>query len=970
MKKRQIFRRALCGALAALALSSAALASNAYGPEVYRSDISVGSGTTLSRGLFWSDIYNTLRSENYLLYSPNTTVIPVVDYGGSVVSTTSLAAVETRLTQRGMTLAAGINGDYFIMATGESLGLLVTDGTLRSTSSYHPALGFRADGSALIGYPRTKTTVMTPAGSFGIADVNKARTGANCILYTPDYAATTRCSGPGLDVILEMPADSLAIGSAVTGTVREVVSASGATAIPAGCWVLSLAAESGDSWRLGMMEALRPGDQVTVTVEAEDPAWNDVTTAIGGMYLLVENGTAVKGLESSTAARTAAGIRADGSVLFYNSPSSAQGAPTSLDQVAVRLQELGCVTAICLDGGGSATMAAVYPGGSGWSVVNGVAAGSLRSCSNYLVLAGTLPADGIADSLWLYPYDAMVLSGASVTLTPRAADRARRAAPLPGSLTWSCTGGTVTDGGIYTAADPGTQTVTVSGGGLTPGTATMKVVSVPDSITVKNEKTGAALTSLTLADGESVDLTATAYKDHIDLVSQDTCFSWTVEGDVGTISPEGLFTAERAGTGTLVVAAGGGSARVTVRGQNDPVTLADFETGPLVGVGENLDIFAVRDREKVAFGEGSTGLAYDLSGGTAAVTGAGIPKPAGKRYLTLSVYGDGSGNVLSPVLNGAAAGDIVLDFTGWRTVTLPVAGEAAVLEGFRLTGGGSGIVYLDQIVASNNAAADMSPPRVTLALEGTAVTAAATDDTTGECALILALDGVRQLTADGTLRFSVPQDGLPHRITVTAVDAYGNRGEATLTTGAAGDDPFADMAGHWSENYVSYLYAHGIVSGIRSGNALLYEPDSAMTRAQFAVILANYLRVDPDAYASVSLPFADAADIPAWALPGVRAMFALGVVRGSAAGDGTLRFLPGSSITRAEAFTMIARTQPKGYAAGDLTVFADGANVPAWAADAMETLVGRGVVSGAGGMLSPGDPVTRGQVAKILCSLM
>ena len=66
---------------------------------------------------------------------------------------------------------------------------------------------------------------------------------------------------------------------------------------------------------------------------------------------------------------------------------------------------------------------------------------------------------------------------------------------------------------------------------------------------------------------------------------------------------------------------------------------------------------------------------------------------------------------------------------------------------------------------------------------------------------------------------------------------------------------------------------------------------------------ANWLGLDLNAYASVSLPYTDTKDIPSWDLNAVKALYELGIMQGSRANDGTLRANARASITRAEAMT-------------------------------------------------------------------
>ena len=57
------------------------------------------------------------------------------------------------------------------------------------------------------------------------------------------------------------------------------------------------------------------------------------------------------------------GQRYDGSLIFYtiDGRKSGHSIGATMDQVARRLVELGCTTALCLDGGGSTTLAVTQP---------------------------------------------------------------------------------------------------------------------------------------------------------------------------------------------------------------------------------------------------------------------------------------------------------------------------------------------------------------------------------------------------------------------------------------------------------------------------------------------------------------------------------------------------------------------------------------------------------------------------------
>ena len=176
------------------------------------------------------------------------------------------------------------------------------------------------------------------------------------------------------------------------------------------------------------------------------------------------------------------------------------------------------------------------------------------------------------------------------------------------------------------------------------------------------------------------------------------------------------------------------------------------------------------------------------------------------------------------------------------------------------------------------------------------------------------------------------------------------------------------MGGHWADAYAAFLYDAGVTNGVSAADgSLLYQPDKNITRAEFFALTARWLGLDLSQYAGVELPFADSAELPEWALNEVKAMYALGIVNG-ALENGVLKVNALSTISRAEAMTILGRTQAKGYAQAELT-FDDAALVPSWAADYVKSLAGQGVVSGYNNRIRPNDPLTRGEVAKLLYSM-
>ena len=224
--------------------------------------------------------------------------------------------------------------------------------------------------------------------------------------------------------------------------------------------------------------------------------------------------------------------------------------------------------------------------------------------------------------------------------------------------------------------------------------------------------------------------------------------------------------------------------------------------------------------------------------------------------------------------------------------------------------------------------------------------------------------------ASGTLSATLSGLGKSsHQVTVTAADTCGNLARDSVTLSGASPNPFADMTNHWARTYTARLSELGIIPGITSGDVTNFYPNRNITRGDFALMAANWLGLDLNAYASVSLPYTDTKDIPSWDLNAVKALYELGIMQGSRANDGTLRANARASITRAEAMTILGRMTEKGYPQAALSAFSDAAAVPSWAKEHVATLVGMEVVGGSNGKLRPSSPVTRAEVAKMLFTL-
>ena len=1004
---KHFIRRCAAAGLALALTVTAASASYALGWDLHTGQVPLSQGATLGKNIFWSDSYSDLRHEYYISYTPNENVVPTVAYGSKVLDRLTLSSMAKSLENQGKRVVSGINGDWYVLSTGSTVGLLVTDGVVRATPYYNNAwaIGFNEDGTAFIGQPALSTNITFGGATYKLSGaINKVRkitasdTSGGLTLLTSDFASTTQNTDPGVDVILT-PVDNgtgayatqPTIGKQVQYTVDQVLESTGSIAIPEGKAVLTMNAKD-NADILAKLRALQPGDTVTLSITSTDERWNSVTQALGGTYKIVTDSKVVSsGLPSERTAWTAVGVKADGTVIFYtlDGKQSGYSVGCTLSQAAQRLVELGCVEAIAMDGGGSTTIGATYPDTNGMQVVNRPSDGSQRANSTAIFLTTTLQPTGELDSYYVTPTDSMLLSGATVQLSATGLDTSYYPTD-GGTVSWSVSdgGGTVSESGLFTAGSTSGFCQVTATDGSHSGTAYLTTVATPDTITISNESTGSKVTSLNLNPGQQVNLKVSATYRTLALTAQDTCFTWSLDPSLGTVDANGVLTAsQNSGSGNLTISAGGKSVTIPMTIASHVKTLETCE-GDLSAF-QNTDTATAEAETGLDFvhnGKQSLKLSYDAASGSASLATT-LAIPNGESWLGMWVYGNGSGNTLMATTadqDGQTQQFLLtaLDFTGWKYVMVQLPAGAVSLSSLDVIYGGgaerqTGSIWLDQLVTANQQVTDTTAPTVSVSVKGTQLTATVKDDldqTIPQGNVTLTYDG-EVLTgtwneSTGTLTATLPAaDSGYHRVTVTASDASGNlaRASADVQPSSSRTSPFGDMTGHWAEPYATFLYDQGISQGT-GGATPQYQPNKNISRAEFFALVARWMDLDLEQYASVELPFADADAIPAWALNEIKAMYSLGILQGASSG-GQLLANPMSTITRAEAITILGRTQARGFTADDLT-FDDAGQVPSWALSYTEILVTQGVVSGNNNLIRPSDSITRGEVAKLLYAML
>ena len=566
--------------------SGAFAASQTYGPEVWLKDTELQQGAVLSDNIYWSDQKSQPRHERFVTYTPHMAVAPKVTYGATVCDRISVGTAAKNMEAQGHRVVAAINGDFYDTATGAPLGIMVTGGQILSGSGEYYALGFRPDGSAIMGKPGLRVT-MTRGGSaiqppypgaypggfpggfpdgsifppvspesLSLSGINKPRAdGGGAVLITYDFRNdhTTGTKTPGLTVLANIESGSASIGGSMTLRVTSTVTGTDPVPLSPGQVALTVADTSPTNAKT-ILSSLMPGESLTVSFTADDPNWNGVQEAIGALHLLVDNGVAQTGFQAGYAPRTAVGLKANGEVILYtmDGRQTDKSMGVSLNGLAQRMVELGCVTAICLDGGGSTTLVGATPDAQSSKLLNFPSDKNQRRVANHLLLLAPGTPTGQPAHAYVSSDAPAVLAGQTMKITAGLADSSYFPVNAPVELQASA--GTIVDGVFHAPMQGGPVTITASAPGVQPATLDVLVVTEPHEVSIR--RNGNALSKLTLTPGQEVELSVAATYNHMPLAIAQETLQWTVDPSLGAFTGSKLKANYTMGSGTISVTLG------------------------------------------------------------------------------------------------------------------------------------------------------------------------------------------------------------------------------------------------------------------------------------------------------------------------------------------------------------------------------------------------------------------------------
>ena len=576
------------------AMGQTAFASIALGTELVDRTVELANGVSLTTQSLWSASKSDLRTENYITYTPGRAATPVVYSGTYVASTNTVATAAAELKAKGYRVVAAINGGFF-NTDGTIVGMLMTDGVIRSLDvENYTLLGFTRDGKVFIddGRQMTKTVSWETAEKtetgetenvskrYYLAGFNAYRSSSDLgglYLYNQDFGSRVN-RDPSRDcvsvLLRPVTGENMTMNCSLTFEVVSVADTGDGDAFNGvlndGSYMLYANYYDGNDALLDSLRSLTQGQQMTVSVSGVSEQWKDAAYGISGLYTLLREREVVSGLPTAANPYTAVGIKEDGTAVFYTIDGRRSGysVGASYAQVAERLQELGCVTAVALDGGGSTTLGATLPGSSDFTVLNRPSENG-RRVNNTILLVAEGGDAGITPGFYLSSDTQVVLVGASLNVSAEGYDRSGKAASGMTPV-WTATGGKIEGkslDAVYTAGNvAGAYSVRADSGSELP----VWVVDTLSSLRVSREGSSAAVSSLNLKPGDTVELNASGTWWNLPVAMDDSDVTWNADASIGAIDASGRFQAvdgRQGASGNITAAAGGRTVtiQVTVR---------------------------------------------------------------------------------------------------------------------------------------------------------------------------------------------------------------------------------------------------------------------------------------------------------------------------------------------------------------------------------------------------------------------
>jgi trimeric autotransporter adhesin len=386
--------------------------------------------------------------------------------------------------------------------------------------------------------------------------------------------------------------------------------------------------KAGSSWNFFGIK--KSGEAVIGTNAEYEGIKDQIQEALGGNAILVKNGqiyqTPQTGADKEP--RTAVGIKADGDVFFtvIDGRQEPYSAGISMPDLAQLMIDLGAVSALNLDGGGSSTFLTRELGGDNLQLDNSPSDRTERSVANSWLVVTKETSDHAFHSAHIEPYDQSFTPGSTIQFSAKGRDQSMASAPLPGSgLTWELSDssfGSINDTGFFTSSGKtGQFHVVLKYQGKEVGNSIIEIQK-PDELYFTSKELTVARNS-----EQPLGLIAKFQKRALKWSLQDIQFE--IPEGMGTIDENGvLHTSDQNITGTITASLKDSNltAQIKVSVGMLPKVMFDFEDGlggwktATAGRGEKGTVGLSAYPAPVRFGDQSLQLDFDLTGAQSGTT--------------------------------------------------------------------------------------------------------------------------------------------------------------------------------------------------------------------------------------------------------------------------------------------------------------------------------------------------------------
>lgn len=553
---------------------------NAYASQTVKKDYPLSKGVQYKQYTYSNTYTNSINHIAINVGDPTTEV--QLGMPAAVNGKESTTANANRLSREGNRVVGAINASFFNMSEGYPLFLLAKNnvilngGAVSNGSDQYmnvpTAFGMAADGRGVIDYFDFDVTLSHNGTNYEMSGMNRERNIYESIIYTPQfYSKTTDTNEYGFEIVVDTgePITENKFGQTLTGKVTKITpyGSKEKVSIPATGFVVSL---QGGDWHKKLSQ-IAIGDELSVNFSI-DKLWQDAQFIMAsGPYLVKDNKPYIMMSTSSSRAkevapRTVVATSNNGKTVHFITVDGRQSHSKGMNmvQLANYLVSLGVDQAINLDGGGSTTMGIRNYGSNNVVLANlpSNSGNTQRLVSATLQAVSTAPTGKAAKIEYTNSTNyATLLAGASSSIAVKyVLDENYNTLPLDGRLSLTSENNTLNINGLnYTSTTAGNDRININYDGSPVQSFQVKVVDAAAAMSV-------APKSKSVSAGDTVKFTMDAKDDEgKPLVYNASQVKWSVEGDIGTITNDGKFTAKNPGaTGKIVATLGTKSEAATV----------------------------------------------------------------------------------------------------------------------------------------------------------------------------------------------------------------------------------------------------------------------------------------------------------------------------------------------------------------------------------------------------------------------